>query len=488
MSEHFISYEDAQSDLLSCAAYLAERIKSGDGRAAAMAAVVPHYLKRGNVDLAAELSNTVEDPFTRDKLLTLVAEKCAEIDDDEYALQLADAVEDHGLRAEAFERVGLQKTAKGQLEKAREIAGQMQHPDQVLASIAVTEFANGGNADAALNEIEFPVAKVHALLEMASQKTDGAVGLLERSTVESDEIPHDEERIRALIDIGNAFTEAGRNDKAVETLEKARQAAEGLDNVHRDSFLALASLGFLHAGSIDLADRALDQVNDKTQIASCLLGHSREFWKRDERDEAIEALEESYAVLKSQRDIETRDSKARYRLFATIAAQFAGFEKGERAIEIAQTIEDETEQISGLTQVAEVLTLRKEDEQARHAVTAITDDAHRAFALVRMSDAKEKNGDREGSISLLDEAASLAETIPQLPMRAATYSALASRFVNFGYGEKAVDNAHASLATIGAIRDESAKVEGIAGLSEVFEDAGADVFQDEIERLLREQL
>ena len=62
MSEHFISREKAESDILSCAAFLAERIKSGDGHAEAMRAVVPRYLARGNVDLAAELSDAVDDP------------------------------------------------------------------------------------------------------------------------------------------------------------------------------------------------------------------------------------------------------------------------------------------------------------------------------------------------------------------------------------------------------------------------------------------
>ena len=486
MAEYFISHEDAQADLLSCAAYLAERIKSGDGRAAAMTAVVPYYLERGNVDLAAELANTVDDPFTRERLLVQTAEKCADLDDDEYALQLADGIEDHGMRSEAFERIGVRKAAKGQVEKAREIAREMEHPDQVLAAIAVAEKAAGNvsAADEALKEIEFPVAAVHALLEMASQDKGSAVEILGRAAAEADNINHDQERIHALIDIGNAFTEAGHNDKALETLEKARVLTEELDNVQRDAFFGFVSLGFLHAGDVELADRALDQANDKTQIASCLLGHAREYWKQEDRETAIEALEESYAILKSQREIETRDSKARFRLFATIAAQFAGFERGERAMEIAQNIADESEQISGLTQVAEVLTIRKEDEQARHALTAIADDGSRAFALIRMSDAKEKNGDHEGAIIFLNEAAALAETVPQLPMRVATYNAVASRFIRLGHSEQATDVVRLSLGTISSIRDESAKIEGIAGLSEAFDDGGATL-RDDIAALLR---
>src|SRR5688572_23356606 len=104
MADHLITVAEAESDLLACAAYLAEAIPSRDGRAQAMMSVVPRYLAKGDVDMAAELANTVDDPFLRDRLLIAVAEKCASMDDEEYALQLADAVEDFALQSQARER------------------------------------------------------------------------------------------------------------------------------------------------------------------------------------------------------------------------------------------------------------------------------------------------------------------------------------------------------------------------------------------------
>ena len=55
MPDYFISFDQAENDLLACAAFLAERIKSSDGHAEAMKTIVPRYLAKGNVDLAAEL-------------------------------------------------------------------------------------------------------------------------------------------------------------------------------------------------------------------------------------------------------------------------------------------------------------------------------------------------------------------------------------------------------------------------------------------------
>nr|MBP7416716.1 hypothetical protein [Pyrinomonadaceae bacterium] len=69
MAEHFISRQQAEGDLLSAAAFLAENIKSSDGHAEAMKTIVPLYLAKGNVDLAAELANEVAEPFPRDQLL-----------------------------------------------------------------------------------------------------------------------------------------------------------------------------------------------------------------------------------------------------------------------------------------------------------------------------------------------------------------------------------------------------------------------------------
>ena len=481
MPEHFISRSEAETDLASAAAYIAESIMSADGRAEAMTAVVPLYLERGDVDTAAELANMVDDTYTRDRLLTLVAEKCAHVDDDEYALQLAEAVEDAGLKAQAFERIGIVKASKGQIEKAHEIAAEIAHPDFVHAESAVNQ-AVSGNFDAAhaiLEQIDYPSAKVHALLEIASAAItsgDGEVAAkeLSQATTAAAEIEHNEERIRSFIDIGNLLTEANRKDLAIETFDKATADAEALDNIHRDSFLASAAVGLFHAGSLERADRALDLVADKTQTASCLLGYAREYWRSDERTDAMDALEEAYAILKSQRESETRSSKARYGLFTSIAAQFAGFEKGERAIEIAHAIEDDEERTSALTQVAEILTARKEDDLARHALHDIAEDADRTFALIRMSDAKSKNGDADGARETLNEALHMVESVPQLSARSSAYNEIAKRFAASGDGERASEATALNLETIASIRDQSTRVTAVAGAAEVY-GAGAEL-------------
>ncbi len=478
MSDKFISSERAESDLLDCAAFLAERIRSSDGHAEAMNTIIPMYLAKGDVDLAAELANAIDDPFSRDKLLIAVAVKCAEIDDEEYALQLADAIEDHGLQSQAFERIGLILAGKGKAEKAAEVADLMGHPDFVYAGIAVNKAATGDDAgaDATLLSIDFPTARVHALQQIGlaqieSGKTEKGIATIQEAVATAGEIEHDEEQIRVLCELGNVFLEAKANDKAVETFDIAKSLAETLDNQHRDAFLVSCSLGFLNAGSTELADRTLDIVSDKTHMASALLGMSRDHWRKEEKDDALDALEEAYAILKSQRENETRDSRSRNALFTTIATQFAGYGKSERGTEIALGNPDPDQQMNALAQIAQILTIQKEDELARDTINLISEDANRLFALIAMADGKRKLEQPDAAIQILDEAETLVETIPQFSARSEVLDEIADRFVSLGETEKVCATAIENLNVISQIRDESSRAVSIANLAAIYDRA-----------------
>lgn len=478
MSEYQISAEEAGNDLLSCAAFLAENIKNRDAHAAAMQEIVPRYLAKNDVDSAAQFADAVDDPFVRDRLLTLTAEKCAALDDDEYAFQLVASIEDFGLQAQARERIALQKAVKNDFDKALRIADELDHADDAYADIAVHQAANGSESKASetIKKIDFANSKVNAFQNIAlvflekGDKTK-AVEYLELAAAAANEIEFPEEKLRALANIGNLYTEADRRDKAIETLDLSKNLAEKSAGAQTDYYLATAALGFLRAGSLDLADRALDLVKDKTQIAACLNGFAQTFWANGETTDALEALEEAYAILKSQRDAETRDSRVKFQTFAQIAAQFARFEKDERGIEIAQEIVDENEKVSALAQIAQICVQQGKEDFARQAVKAIRDDAQRMFALIGVSDAENQRNEREKAIETLNEAAALSETVPQLSVRAEADIDFTKRFQNFGETEKARSIALENLKIISQIRDETRRVALLAQLGKIFDEA-----------------
>ena len=478
MPEHFIAREDAEHDLLAAAAYLAENIRSADGRAEALKVVIPIYLSEGNVDLAAELANEIDEPFSRDKMLLLVAEKCADKDDDEYALQLSDAIEDDGLRAQSIERIALAKVAKGQLEKAAEYAADMAHPDVVLGAIAVRQAEAGDDdaAEAALATIDFPAAEVTALLQTAHLRIqkgefERAAASIEQAIGAAEDIEHAEERIRSICDAGNLFIEAKRSDLAVKTFDEARAMAEQLDNAHRNAFLVSCALGFKMAGSDDLAEQTLDLVTDKTEMASALLSCAREDWRGGKKDDAVDGLDEAFEILRSQREIETRDSRSRNALLTNIAVQLAAFGKTEPAIEAAQFNPDPEEEMSALMQIAQVHALQGDDAKVRETLEMIGDDAQRLFALISVSDSYERSGKRETAVAMLNEAVTFSDGVGQHASRSSALNELAQRFAAYEMPDRAREISLENLDVIAEIKDESSQAAALAGLAGVYRDA-----------------
>lgn len=492
MAEHFIAIEEAEKDLLACAAYVAERIKSLEGHAAAMAEVVPRYLKKDAVDLAAELANTVEDPFARDRLLRDVAEKCAAAGDDEYALQLVEAIEEFTTQDETRELIAAQKAAHGDFAKASEIAAALPHGDYVFADIAVRQFAAGDEAAAlaTLQRIESPSAETlgwRNLAHFCLEKGDSekAVNLLERAARSVKEIEFLEEEIDELIDLANDFIEARTNSRAVEIFDRAKTVAETLDNVHRDKFLANIAHGFLRAGSLELADRTLDLVADGTQTATALLAFAREFHARGETTEAFETLEEAHAILKSQRSGEIRDSRARFNLWAAIAVEFARFGKNERALETVQEIPDETNPPAALQQIVRVVAARGETDAARQAVNIFADEGQKLFAFLNISDAKMQANQPDEALNYLREAAMLAENVEQLGVRSTAYNELARRLYDHDDSEKMRELQLENLEMIFSIRDESDRVAALAEMADFYKSKNIELTAAEREMMAK---
>lgn len=476
MAEHLIHIEDAQEDLLSCATFLAENISSADGHSEAMLNIVARYVERSEVDLAAQLADTVRDPFVRDRLLMHVAEKCAAIDDDEYAFQLIEAIEDQGSQSMARERVALQKSAKNDTEKALEIVETLSHPDDAFADIALHQIIKNEEESAlkTLERIDFPASRATAYQNIAvyftkQQNSIKANEFFELAVGAAKDIEYYEEKVRALTDVAHQFRETGNVDRARELFEDAKLFAERIDGVHRDSLLAKISIGFLQSGDLDSADRTLDLVGDNTQVASCLVGFSRIFNEIGDQSEAIETLEEAYALLKSQRDAEIRDSKARFALFANIAVQFAQYKKYERAIEIAQENIDEMQQLSSLSQIARIAAASGDDDVAKQALGSIREESTKMFALIGMSDAKSAAGDEPAALALLKEAQELLDSVPQTASRSDAFNAFAVRYKEHGDDEKTRHFLHENLKTISEIRDESNRAVKLAELAKVYE-------------------
>jgi tetratricopeptide (TPR) repeat protein len=486
MREHLFSIEEAETSLARTATYIAENIGGSDGHAEAMKEIVAHYVEEKEVDTAAQLADTVDDPFARDRLLLLVAEKCAELDDDEYALQLVEAIEEDGFQSVARERLAMRKAAIGEFDKAFELAENLKHSSDAFAVIAAEQSTKGFETESekTLARIEFPYAKVNALLNIATNyeakdERAKAEAAIVKAVETAREIEFKEEKIRALQDAASHFAQVSANDKVIETLANAREEAETLDGVHRENFLSQIALGFLRAGSLDLAERTLDLIGDKVLIASTLAGYSMYFDEKEERADALETLEEAYQILKSQSEREVRSSKDKFTLYGTIALLYAKYEKIERGVEVALEIRDEATRYHALSQIAQVCALRELDDMAHQIVNLIDEDSERLFAYIGLSDVERKAERRDEAVSYLKEAYTYCEHVPQFSLRSQAYNAIARRFQDLGDAETSRAAARKNLETISQIRDASAKSVSLLQLADVYKSLNFDLTADE---------
>jgi hypothetical protein len=476
MKNLYIEPADAENDVLACAAFVAERVGSSDGHAEAMKEIIPRYLQKNEVDLCAQMADALEDNFARDHLLADIAEHCARMDDDEYALQLADAAEDYSSRSIARERLVAVKAEMHQFDRAMEMAEPLDHRENAYSFIAFHHAALGDTeaAEQLINLIEFPALRAKTYAEIAAdklandKKPEGETYLTAAAEAAA-ESEHVEEKLREMCEIAGLWVRAGRKDKAIELLSAARDIAEVLEHRNwHDYWLAQIAQLYFQADSLELAEHALDMIDDKYFFALCLKRFAERKFAAGQADEALEDLEEGRALLISQKFNEIRDSRARYDLLAATAIDFATYGKAERAIQAAQEIDEETTRNRALQGIASVSVLLENETAATQALQAIDDDASKIFALLGASDAYRDRENNEKAVELLNEAHQLSEETPQLPARSSALGELAMRFATLGDAEKARAVMLENLQIIERILDNSIKATALVSASDIY--------------------
>ena len=484
----FIETERAESNPFDCAAFVAERIGSADGHGEAMTTIAARYAARGELDLAAQLADAIQDPHTRDIVLADVAARCAEFKDDEYGVQLAEAIEEYGFRQQALANLAVKQAERGAFDEALETANSLDDPFTTLGEIAL-RFARRGEmarAEELLARIDFPIVRVQVLNELALlkiNKGESADELLTESLAAAEQIEFAEERIQLLLEIAARFVQAGQNERAFSILETVKQLSAALEPRFRDQILTQISGVYAHAANFEAAEKVLEPVADQQQSAVAHVAIALEHYAAGDAERAAQSLEESYAILKSQREREIRDSRARFSLFATIAVRLAQFGKPERGIEIA--VENPIDEMRGtaLGQIAAICAANGNDGLANQAVNSIPDLAARAEALISVSDGEIKTGATEKSLQTLAEAHALAEEVEQLPARSAVLNDITVRFIERGERARAREVLRENLEIIRTILDETQQANALVNAAEIY-----DRFDLELEEPEREIL
>lgn len=412
--------EEAVADLLHASAYLAEDVESVDEMSEAMNIVVPRFLERGEMDLAAAMADVTIDPLTRDRLLIAVAEACIGRNDDDYAMQLVEAIEEEALSAGAYERVALKMVERGDTDRALEIAENLSHPDEIFKSVAMEHYRHGRFEESfsCASMITIPVTRALlaiALARMAHERESpvefkNQIDNAERYSAQTD-LP--EEAANILLEIGGLCLEADRGDLAIGRFEKVRDLCEKLSWPHRDNLLGAAATGLFSAGSETLADMALDLVTDKSVLAKTLSAFAAQLRKQGEESSALEALEEAHEILGSQKDKEIRDHRANNSAWRGVAVQFMLTGSAPKALKVIGEIEDDETRTSSASQCALVAADSSDDSDWRLFFNMIGDPIVEGMTLIAIAGTANRKGDSQAVKALVKECSDRLDSIHQ---------------------------------------------------------------------------
>jgi len=495
MTTKITTKEEARADLLHAAAFLAEGVASVDGMAEAMNEVVPRFLERGEVDTAAALADVTADPLTRDRLLVLVAEKCIEKRDDEYGMQLVEAVEDLSLSAGALERVALKLIARGDFETAFGIAATLGHPDEVFKAAAIEKYRSGAFEEALEIASKVAVSATKASLAMAFARTaaenestvefENQVKNVERYALDVD-LP--EESATLLIDLGNLCAEVDRMDLAVRVFEKARETAEKLSWPHRENLLGATAVGFFVSGSVTLADMALDLIDDKSVIARTLATFAHHMRKTGDISGAVQALGEAFEILDSQKEKEIRDFRANNGAWRTVALQFALSGEFEKSMTVVNKIPDPESCSAAASQCAVVFADSDLNHDWRAFLVRIADPVLESAALIAIAANHRQKNDGESSRILIDECAARLNEIGQPLAACSILTDIFDSYSKLGEEEKASQCLREALSRCSSIINVSNQAVVLARLSSKVDSSGfrlGEVENQQIDSMIR---
>ena len=353
-----------KDDLLAAALAEAEKLE-GEEHSDLLELISTEYCRRGDLSLAVELADTIQDPYLRERTIGTLASLSFDVQNPDSANELLDSIEDPSLMAVAIEQTAIQLAERGEFEEAVRLTDQLADPADALSNIAV-QYARSGAFDDALEVaqmIEPPSSRTTTFGRLAFEsldkgRTDEALELLGEASESVEAIEFPEDQVYALVGIASAYEKAGDKESCVTRLNQALKLAveiEGAAGVGisstagRDQALAQIVGTLTSFKSFANADKVVEQIEDPFQfaIASGLLAVG--FHEDGQQGQAKGLLDQAVEVAREPELTGERGVALREQVLSMLAYRYALCGYYDESLKIAESM-------TGVSQKAELLT------------------------------------------------------------------------------------------------------------------------------------
>ena len=483
-------------DYLTCALRLAESLH-GDAHLEITEAIALYYVDAGQLDRGVELAEQVPDAYARDSLLAVITAKAVASEDEDYATELLETIEDPILHNSAIEKMAIEFARRGEFDAALGLTDQLEDNASALGAIAAL-YWQSGQKDEALElarSIEFAQESAIALVQLArlSDDNDESLNLLVEARSVAEEIDSAELKVFALIAIASGYEERAEREQSLETLNRAFEVCEDFESGNvaglsadfaRDEALMEIVQGLLRLQDLSKATDVAEAIDDRFLFARANLGLAVARGKDSQPSEAAGYLDEAKSVIVELQPYGAQEAEVLDALIIDLAMSYANYKNYDEARRIIRSLTSEEKQRLVLNELGKLCGNAGDDRVVSEIAEHLGSPYDKARYWLGIYDSASQP---ELSESAMAKALAKAEGIEQPVEKAEVFTGIALRFAKSERNPQAENYFLAATNAATLIEGSFLKARAFLRLAKASQDAGRNPNQNE-QRLLEQML
>lgn len=418
---------------LTCALRLAESLH-GEGQLEVTEAIALHYIEAGELDRGVELAEQIPDAYARDSLLAVITAKAVALEEEDYASELLETIEEPILHNSAIEKMAIEFARRGEFDAALGLTDQLADNASALGTIAALYWQSGQKNEALelARSIEFPQESAIALVQLAKLSDDNeeSLNLLAEACSVAEDIDSAELKVFALIAIASGCEERADREQSLETLNRAFEVCEDFESGNlvglsadfaRDEALLEIVQGLVRVQDLSKATEVAEAIDDRFLFARANLGLAVARGKDSQPGEAAEYLDEAKAVIVELRPYGAQEAEVLDALIIDLAISYADARNYDEARRIIRSLASEEKQRLVLNELGKLCGRAGDDREISEIAESLASPYDKARYWLGIYDSDSSEG-------ALTRVLASAEDVEQPVEKAEVFTGLALRF------------------------------------------------------------
>ncbi|HMH44384.1 MAG TPA: hypothetical protein VK557_12920 [Pyrinomonadaceae bacterium] len=460
MQTEFADDNNARRGFLDSALEIAQTIDNLEGRSELLSLIAFKYADSGQLDVAVDVAETIGDSFQLDRALAGVAARCIRAGDADYADKLADMIEDDGIYAMAVEEMAVAYVELGHAEESIEVAHRVGESAPILSRIGLACVARG-QTDKALEvarSIDYADLKAPVLVELAAAaqregRDQEALERLQEATQATDEIEFPEQQISALTTIAALNKKCGQEEEALQVLERALHLCHESEGFDKDSVLPQVAGGFAELRHYDQANQVIQEIKAPFQYADATVKVATASYQAGEIDRALTLLAEAAGIARDEQVYGEQTMITRENMLDGLAICYATLGHYDEALRVIELMISLDQQYRTQTEISKLCVSSGNNNRALEVCGLIKDNPAKVLCEIELVDALIASEQLELADHTLSEALIHATEIEMPVPKAMALMQIAPRLKQREQSSKASETLFDALTTLALIKD-----------------------------------